>query len=194
MRQGLWTLYPSLRGGNGNPGYLEGLYGEVDDVLAAARYLATRPDVDPRRIYLGGHSTGGTLALLVAESTHTFRAVFAFGPVKAMGEYGTDHLPFDYDNKQELLLRAPLLYLGSIQSPTFVFEGTDPPGNLESLRRMRALCSNPQVHFYEAVGLDHFSELAPVTPLVAAGIARDTKAVPHFSFITASPKIVPSTQ
>ncbi len=37
--------------------------------------------VDPRRIYLGGHSTGGTLVMLVAASTDRFRAVFSFGPV-----------------------------------------------------------------------------------------------------------------
>ena len=63
---GIVTMYPSLRGGNNNPGYPEGFYGEVDDVLAAADYLARQPFVDPRRLYLGGHSTGGTLALLVA--------------------------------------------------------------------------------------------------------------------------------
>ena len=172
-RAGIVTMYPSLRGGNNNPGYIEGLYGEVDDVLAAARYLASRPDVDPARIYLGGHSTGGTLALLTAEYSRGFRAVFAFGPVAAVGEYGAENLPFDFHNKKELYVRAPVLYLNSIATPTFVFEGAEAPGNLNSLRRMCALCANPQVHFYEAPGLNHFSELAPVTPVVAAGIARD---------------------
>lgn len=191
---GIVTMYPSLRGGNGNAGYLEGLYGEVDDVVAAARYLAARPDVDPRRIYLGGHSTGGTLALLVAESDSGFRAVFAFGPVAGVGEYGADSLPFDYHNQKELFLRAPVLYLGAIESPTFVFEGTEEPGNIEPLRKMCSLCANPKVHFYEAPGLNHFSELAPVTPVVAAGIVRDTGAAPHFSFITDRPKIVPSAR
>ena len=38
------------------------------------RFLAAQPYVDPARIYLGGHSTGGTLALLVAECSETFRA------------------------------------------------------------------------------------------------------------------------
>ncbi len=33
-------MYPSLRGGNKNPGYIETFLGEVDDVIAAARYLA----------------------------------------------------------------------------------------------------------------------------------------------------------
>ncbi len=63
---GIVTMYPSQRGGNDNPGRREGFYGEVDDVLAAARFLREQPYVDAKPIYLGGHSTGGTLVLLVA--------------------------------------------------------------------------------------------------------------------------------
>ncbi len=191
---GIVTMYPSLRGGNGNPGYNECLYGEVDDVLAAVQYLIARPDVDPRRIYLGGHSTGGTLALLVAECTSGFRAVFAFGPAPGVAEYGAENLPFDYHNKKELELRAPILYMGTIESPTFVFEGTEEPSNIEALREMCLLCTNPKVHFYEVSGLNHFSELAPVTPVVAAEIAHDRGAAPSFSFITGSPKIAPMSR
>ena len=77
---GLVMMFPSLRGGNDNPGFKENFYGEVDDVLAAAAYLAKQDYVDPKRIYLGGHSTGGTLVLLVAEVPNPFRAVFLIRP------------------------------------------------------------------------------------------------------------------
>lgn len=73
-------MSPSLRGGNTNPGVKEGFLGEVDDVLAAANYFEKQKYVDPKRIYLGGHSTGGTLVLLVSEGSPRFRAVFSFGP------------------------------------------------------------------------------------------------------------------
>lgn len=66
---GVLTMYPSFRGGNGNPGNYETLFGEVDDIAAAYDYAASLPYVDPDRIYLGGHSTGGTRALLAAEYT-----------------------------------------------------------------------------------------------------------------------------
>jgi len=188
---GIMTLYPSLRGGNNNPGYREGLYGEVDDVIAAAKYLASRPDVDPKRIYLGGHSTGGTLALLVAESTSGFRAVFAFGPVSSVGLYGPENLPFEYHDRQELLLRAPVLFLQTITTPTYVFEGTE-QGNIESLRKMASLCTNPRVQFFELPGLSHFSALAPITPVIAAQVAQDTGPTPQFSFTQSSPQIRPS--
>ena len=65
-------MFPSLRGGNDNPGNKEGFLGEVDDVLAAADFLSKQEFVDPNRIYLGGHSTGGTLVLLVAACSNKF--------------------------------------------------------------------------------------------------------------------------
>src|SRR5262249_55946481 len=57
-KAGIVTMYPSLRGGNENPGFKEGFLGEVDDVLAAADFLSKQEGVEPDRIYLGGHSTG----------------------------------------------------------------------------------------------------------------------------------------
>ncbi len=89
-------MFPSLRGGNNNPGQIEGFFGEIDDILAAAEFLAQQPYLDPDRIYLGGHSTGGTLVFLVAEASGRFRAVFAFGPVVDVREYGQEFIPFDF--------------------------------------------------------------------------------------------------
>ena len=193
-KAGIVTMYPSLRGGNNNPGYIEGLYGEVEDVIAAGKYLAGRPDIDPKRIYLGGHSTGGTLVLLTAESTNLFRAVFAFGPVSRIEEYGSESLPFDTEDAQETALRSPLLYLSAITTPTFVFEGTEAPSNIEPVRTLCANCKNARVHFYQLPGLSHFSELAPITPVIASKIVLDTGSQPHFAFLSQNPEIVPVDQ
>ena len=65
-RSGVLTMYPSFRGGCGNPGHYETLFGEIDDIVSAYEYAASLPYVDPDRIYLGGHSTGATRALLAA--------------------------------------------------------------------------------------------------------------------------------
>ena len=78
-KAGMIMMFPTLRGGNTNGGTKEYFLGEVDDVIAAARHAASLPYVD--RVFIGGHSTGGTLALLVAESSEEFAGVFAFGPV-----------------------------------------------------------------------------------------------------------------
>jgi dienelactone hydrolase len=172
-KAGIVMMYPSFRGGNDNPGFKEGFYGEVDDVLAAADFLAKQDFVDPDRIYLGGHSTGGTLALLAAECSDRFRAVFSFGPAADVVQYGKDTVPFDPTDKMERALRAPVLWLhpNSIRKPVFVFEGTG--GNLQSLQVMAQVSMSPLVHFHEVEGADHFNILAPVTRVIAAKIVKD---------------------
>jgi dipeptidyl aminopeptidase/acylaminoacyl peptidase len=170
---GIVTLYPSLRGGNRNPGVKEGFYGEVEDVIAAGKAVRALPSVDPQRVYLGGHSTGGTLALLVAQMTGDFRGVFAFGPVEDVSGYGSEYLPFDASDPKEVELRSPGHWLGSITSPTWIIEGTDGSGNIASLRAMKAASRNPLVHFVEVEGADHFTVLGPVNELIAGKILKD---------------------
>jgi acetyl esterase/lipase len=167
---GIVTMYPSLRGGNNNPGRKEGFYGEVDDVLAAADFLAKQPYVDPARVYLGGHSTGGTLVLLVAAAApkEKFRAVFSFGPVEDVVGYGGVFCPFDTSDPREVELRSPLRWINTIATPTFVFEGEQ--GNLESLLVMRERSKNPLVKFFPLKSRDHFDILAPVNRFLASQI------------------------
>jgi acetyl esterase/lipase len=181
-KAGLVMMYPSLRGGNNNPGFQEGFFGEVDDVLAAADFLASQSFVDPKRVYLGGHSTGGTLALLAAESSDRFRAVFCLGPVEDVGGYGPKNLPFDLANPQELQLRAPGRWLHSIRSPVFVFEGNAPPGNPDSLEALARTSQNPLAHFHLVKGANHFSLIAPLTRLLATKVLKDDGPTTNLTF------------
>jgi hypothetical protein len=41
--------------------------GEIEEIVAAFQYLATRPDVDPKRVGLGGFCIGASIALDAAE-------------------------------------------------------------------------------------------------------------------------------
>jgi hypothetical protein len=167
-------MFPSLRGGNEGRGQQEGCYGEVDDVIAA-NYLAKQPHVDPKRIYLGGHSTGGSMALLVAECTDRFRAVIAFGPVTNVARYPRNaiELPFNILAPREVELRAPGLWLRSVKTPTYVFEGEQ--GNAMDLRTMRK-DAPPLVRCTLIKGVDHFSILAPTNKILAQKILKDTGA------------------
>lgn len=176
-------MFPSLRGGNANPGIKEGFLREVDDVIAAAEFLKKQPYVDPNRIFLGGHSTGGTLALLVAESSNRFRGVFSFGPVADVSIYGSDSgfLPFDISNSNEVQLRSPKYWLSSIQSPVWVFEG-DKKGNIEDLKTMAKISTNPKIHFIEVKNTDHFGILAPTNEILAKKIIQDTGDVSNIAF------------
>jgi acetyl esterase/lipase len=170
---GIIMMYPSLRGGNENPGVREGFLGEVDDILSAASFLAKQKYVDPNRIYLGGHSTGGTLVLLVAESGGRFRAVFSFGPVSVVAGYDRKYLPFNTFNDQENELRSPGVWLHCIDVPTFVLEGTEQNSNIDSLQEMAHFSQNSKIHFHPVPNATHFSILRPVTRLIAGKILQD---------------------
>ncbi|WP_439628018.1 alpha/beta hydrolase family protein [Gemmata sp.] len=183
-KAGLVMMFPSLRGGNTNPGTQENFYGEVDDVLAAADYLAKQDHVDPKRIYLGGHSTGGTLAMLVAEYSPRFRAVFSFGPAHDISGYPGEFVQaVNLSDRKEVDLRSPGKWLHSIQSPTFVFEGAG--GNVQSLETMASTCTNPKGHFFTVKGANHFNVLAPVNALIAQKILKDTPDECNIAFTEA---------
>lgn len=177
---GIVTMYPSTRGGNDNPGYREYFYGEIDDILAAAEYLAKQPHVDPDRIYLGGHSTGGTTVLLAAELSDRFRGVFSFGPVYDIRVYG-DLLQAPITDEMQARVRSPGYWLSSIRSPVFVFEGRV-QGNTEDLKALAKDNRNPQVKLWAVDGATHFSILAPVTALVAKKIVDDAGAQTRIAF------------
>ncbi len=180
-KAGMVMMFPSLRGGNRNPGVREGFFGEVNDVLAAADFLAQQEYVDPARIYLGGHSTGGTLVLLVAEYSDRFRATFSFGPVDDVTGYGPDSIPFNVADSQECNLRAPIRWLHSIKKPVFVLEGVEEPANLDALNAMARATNNPLVQFFPVKGANHFSILARTNQLLAQKILADTGPEPNLS-------------
>lgn len=171
-RAGVLTMYPSFRGGNGNPGYYEALFGEVDDIISAYEYAASLPYVDPQRIYLGGHSTGGTRALLAAEYSDKFRAVFCFGAVDEVKYHNNSQFTFDTSNEMEYTMRSPIHWLDDVYSPTFLIEGSE--GNADNLRNIESTSKNNQINCYIIEGADHFAALAPVTQLLAEKILADT--------------------
>ncbi|MGE0582368.1 MAG: alpha/beta hydrolase family protein [Steroidobacteraceae bacterium] len=67
---GYVVFFPEYRGSRGyGDAIYQNDYGKTDvaDVLAAGRYAATRPDIDPGRIGILGQSRGGMVTLLAIE-------------------------------------------------------------------------------------------------------------------------------
>lgn len=166
-------MFPTLRGGNSNPGQREYFWGEVDDVIAAVLFAAKLPYVDPGRIYLGGHSTGATLALLVAGTGLPIQGVFAFGPVADPGTYSANQIPVAWKklDSEEQRLRAPIQWLHAIKAPTWIVEGANPPSNTSAQSELCKARRSDQVHCVTVAGLDHFSVLQPITRRIAAQLA-----------------------
>ena len=127
---GFVVMAPMLRGENGQQGTFSFLYDEVDDVLAAAEFLGNQPGVDPDRIFLAGHSAGGTLTLLTVEASGRFRAAASFdaSPDQQLLYNGSARKPgnhrevvFDVEDSLELQVRSPLAYVASIRSPVRLY-------------------------------------------------------------------------
>lgn len=148
---------------------------EVEDAIAAAEFLATRADVDPARIYLGGHSTGGTLAVLVAESTDRFRGVIALGPIDELRSYGDASCVPEDAPEAEALVRTPIEFVDQIRTPTFIIEGTR-MGNEAAASRFYERRGSAPVTVIHVQSADHFTVIAPATEVAAQAILADTGA------------------
>jgi dienelactone hydrolase len=141
LKAGYVVMVPMLRGENNQLGNFSLFYDEVDDVLAAADALEKLPYVDGKRMYLAGHSNGGTLTLLTALTTKRFRAAAAFSPStdqvnwdpaarSNMGGYAGNQFagaPFDVTNQKEFQMRSPLAYAESFKCPVRMFFGNQEP-------------------------------------------------------------------
>ncbi|HKC39220.1 MAG TPA: alpha/beta fold hydrolase [Gemmatimonadales bacterium] len=131
---GFVVMAPMLRGENGQPGAFSFLYDEVDDVLAAADFLRRQPSVDSTRIFLAGHSAGGTLAQLTALTSARFRAVASFdgSPDQQLLYNGSASKPgnhrelvFDPKDARELQMRSPLAYVLSLKTPIRLYYSSE---------------------------------------------------------------------
>jgi dienelactone hydrolase len=126
IKQGFVLMTPMLRGENGNPGNFEYFYGEVDDLVAAADYLANVSYVDRERIFLCGHSVGGTLSILSSMMPSKYRAISSFGGMpdtEYLIKNGGYPIPFDSTNRKEFELRSPIYHTDSIIKPLFIYVG-----------------------------------------------------------------------
>jgi hypothetical protein len=172
---GVIMMFPTLRGGNVDTGKKEFFYGEVDDIHAAANQLAKLPYVDPARIYLAGHSTGGTLALLAAETGGRFASVFAFGAVSSVDRYPADIFPDARTaNEQEIRLRSPIHWLNTISTPTYIVEGDQAPSNIGELDELCHHVRNRFVKCVPVLGASHFSVLDQAARVLAPEMVAGT--------------------
>lgn len=182
--KGIVMMCPSWRGENDNPGSFQLFYGEVRDFISAIEHVKRLPYVDPQRVYIGGHSTGGTMTLLAAVSSNSFRAAFSLGGmidgVQTLGDgEGYGNTPYDPNSKIDHRLRSPMRYASFIRRPTFYFEGGEyyDEGSA-GLMQLRALSHFESFHLPG----DHFDILHPVTHLIAEKITQDTGAQCNIRF------------
>ena len=128
IEAGYVVMMPSLRGENGQRGNFSGFYDEITDVLEAGKRLAHLPGVDPDRIFLAGHSIGGTMALLAAMSTRRFKAatpISANPDAYAFFKRYPEDIRFDTSDEREFQLRSPVCYPHSFKCPLKLMHGVE---------------------------------------------------------------------
>jgi dipeptidyl aminopeptidase/acylaminoacyl peptidase len=129
---------------------LNGRWGivDVDDSVAAARYLVERGDVDPRRLVIRGGSAGGYTALAaLAFKPDVFAAgISHFGIADLELIHNDGHkfesrydeglvAPWTPEGREVFRDRSPIHHLGRIRAPILLFQGLDdrvvPPSQLD---------------------------------------------------------------
>lgn len=166
---GIAMMFPTLRGGvKGNPGRVEQFYGEVNDVISAGLYLKSLDYIDPERVYLGGHSTGGTLALLVAESTDIFAGTISLGPTS--DHYGKNRANYDWSDN-EIRLRSPKNFLSFINNPTYIIEGEfGRASSIIDFQQRLKLEKNNNIKTALVSGANHFKAIHSINNIFAKAI------------------------
>ena len=171
---GFIVFTPILRGEDGQAGSFSMFYDEVDDVIALVEHVRTLPHVDPDRIYLAGHSVGGTTGMLAAMASSRFRAVASFsGSADQMlwikgGGYSRI-APFDLNDPREFIMRSPFSYATSFKAPARLYHGSEEAFFRQGTRRLAevATAARLDVAVQEFPG-DHFGA---VPAEIAASIA-----------------------
>lgn len=164
---GFVVMVPMLRGENGQPGNFTLFVDEVDDALAAAEVLAARPEVDPKRLYVSGHSAGGVLAAFSAMRSARFRAAAPLAAAPDATVFrGTDFVPFDPADDDEFRLRSPLAFATSFTCPVRLFVGAEEELFVDDTHEIarRARSAGLDVEAVVVDG-DHFSMVTPAIPL-----------------------------
>lgn len=84
-RNGIAVLRLDDRGVGGSSGDVNGTSADfADDIRGAVAYLRTRPEIDPARIALVGHSEGGLIAPMIAASDPRLTAIVLMaGPAQS---------------------------------------------------------------------------------------------------------------
>ncbi|HZC15792.1 MAG TPA: prolyl oligopeptidase family serine peptidase [Caulobacteraceae bacterium] len=118
---------------NGNWGIVD-----VEDVIAAVKFLAGEGRVDPNRVAIHGGSAGGFTVLAALSQSDVFKAGASFYGVADLGALARDTHKFESRYLDNLVgpypeakavydQRSPLNHLDGFRSPLIIFQGSEDP-------------------------------------------------------------------
>jgi dipeptidyl aminopeptidase/acylaminoacyl peptidase len=118
---------------NGNWGVVD-----VEDVIAAARFLGSTQRADPKRMAISGGSAGGYTVLAALSSSDVFKAGADYYGISDMTALAKDTHKFESRYLDSLIgplpdaqavydSRSPLNHIDGFTAPLIVFQGADDP-------------------------------------------------------------------
>lgn len=153
-QRGFAVVDVNYRGSTGyGRAYREALYGkwgiaDVDDCIAAARFLAGRGDIDAKRTAIRGGSAGGYTTLCALVFRDFFRAGASYYGVSDIEALQKDTHKFEAKYDQHLIARlpegrplfhdrSPIHFVDRLSCPVIFFQGLDdkvvPPNQTERM-------------------------------------------------------------
>src|SRR5262249_40398988 len=191
---GFVVLVPILRAENGQPGAWSYFYDEVDDVLAAGQYLSKQLYVDSNRLFVAGHSVGGTMTQLAALASKRFRAAASFDGACYRPEFVTrsQSMPYDSSDPRESQLRSPIVYASSFKCPVRLYYATESASIAQMMSRRTAALARRRGLDVEAVEIEgnHGTHVERAIPQSIAFFQKISaqEIAPWSGEITALPK------
>ncbi len=162
---GYIVMMPVLRAENNQPGVFTLFYDEVEDVLGAADALATLEYVDENRIFVAGHSAGGTLACLAAMISDRFKAAASFSGVMDQTinvQDDPDLCPFNVRDNREIAMRSPSAFPTSFKCAARLYYGSQEFWARDMTQRTAATAKKAGLDVAaEVVAGDHFTSVEP---------------------------------
>ena len=164
VNAGFVVMMPMLRSENGNPGVYEGFYGEVDDAIAAGRFVSELSYVDKDNVFVAGHSVGGLLAVLTAMMPSNYKASAALSAFLDMASWSEFEHPsrviFDTSNPEEIRLRNPMAFPASLRIPLILYAERGGMDEINAAFVARAKTAGKPCELLVTEG-DHMSMVAP---------------------------------
>lgn len=166
VQAGFVIMMPMLRGENGNPGVYETYWGEVNDAIAAGKFVAGLPHVDVDQVFIAGHSTGAIVTVLAAMMNPSpYRAAASFVGYLDMQQYDFSPKVYIRNDPDETRLRNPFSFAQSLSVPLALFTDRSYRGHSKTFCQ-KALAFNKSCQIFTVSG-DHNSMVAPASHLAA---------------------------
>src|SRR5205823_3610173 len=145
------------------PGNFEMMYGELDDARAAVKWLTEQPEVDPKNVFVFGHSSGGIMSGLMSIYPDCgARLTGSAGGMQEQSMFDEGKVPFDVNSDVEMRLRVVPPNASQIKVPHIAYVGDEDVHVVDGAKKAAAEAAKTKAPLtVKTVSGDHQGMLEP---------------------------------